>query len=182
MLLLKATPKKLPIVRYEKYICFSTATINFKPIVKTNCVIYTGQKLNLFRLFFSQSKMEFTKMTKIAVSTVFQLCFAVIFSSLFCFVFCHIVLAGKSSVNQTYCRRKQTLGAADKMFFRIFSTNQLTIEIHFCDNICVQYFLFHSFTAFFDSRQSIRFSYLLAFKYTGLAQVLFHKTLMDCKK
>lgn len=53
MLLLKATPKKLPIVSYEKYICFSTATINFKPSVKTNCVVYAGQKLNLFRLFFS---------------------------------------------------------------------------------------------------------------------------------
>ena len=53
MLLLKATPKKLPIVSYEKYICFSTATINFKPSVKTNCVVYARQKLNLFRLFFS---------------------------------------------------------------------------------------------------------------------------------
>lgn len=53
MLLLKATPKKLPIVSYEKYICFSTATINFKPSVKTNCVVYAGQKLNLFRLSFS---------------------------------------------------------------------------------------------------------------------------------
>ena len=53
MLLLKATPKKLPIVSYEKYICFSTATINFKPSVETNCVVYAGQKLNLFRLFFS---------------------------------------------------------------------------------------------------------------------------------
>ena len=64
MLLLKATPKKLPIVSYEKYICFSTATINFKPFVKTNCVIYAGQKLNLFRPFFIRAKWSSRKRRK----------------------------------------------------------------------------------------------------------------------
>ena len=124
--------------------------------------------------------MEFTKTTKIAVSTVFQFCFVVIFSSLYCFLFCHNVYLQETVqlIRPTVAERKQK-PLPIKCFSAYFPrTNQLTIEIHFCDNICVQYFLFHSFTVFYNPRQSIRFSYLLALKYTGLAQVLFHKTLM----
>ena len=67
--------------------------------------------------------MGLTIMGKVAVSTVLQFCFVVIFSSLVCFIFHQIVGSALDKLDLLLSGKTQA--AADKkIVFHIFSTSQ----------------------------------------------------------
>ena len=123
MLSFKATKKmqqKHPIVSCKKYICFSTARINFKRFVKPNYVTYAKQKLHFSPSLFFLEQNGVHQNDENSRKYSFPAQLFSYFQLLVLFVFFHIVPIGNSSVYKPTVAERKHKPLLIKCFTHIF--------------------------------------------------------------